>query len=459
MRLPIRARLALVTSALSAVVIGAGAFLLYSRLEDGLIEGVDAALRSRAQTLLVDPTRLSAGGELSEGDESFEQLLFIGRVDGRHEIRVIESSPAVNREPLVSLRDIGPVWAFRSPKVRQKVVQTHEEAVEARLLAIRVNPTKALVVGASLDDQIEALARLRTLLFVGGPLAVILIAGIGWLVAGVALRPVERMREEAAAISASELDRRLPVPRTGDELARLGGTLNEMLARLEQALERERRFVDDASHELRTPLANLRAELELALRRPRSMEDLERVVRSAAEETENLSRLAEDLLVLARADRGRLPVRRERIDLAELVGSVIDGFRPRAAEKGVGIESRIPDGETVDLDPLRMRQALGNLLDNALRHTARGGRIAVEAARANGQLALEVSDSGPGFAPELIPRAFEPFARSDPSRTRPDGGVGLGLAIVRVVAEAHGGVAEAANRSGGGAAVTLRIPI
>ena len=449
MRLPIRARLALVTAGLVAVVLAVGSAILYVQFRSGLIEAVDAGLRSRAQALLESGEALPAGGLLSEPEDAFAQVL---ASDGT----VLSSSQGIAGGALLSPADIQALDG--SPGFFDAVVETTDEPLESRLLAVPIEG-RVVVVGSALDDQNEALARLAALLWIGGPIALALIAGVGWLVAGVALRPVERMREEAAAISASELDRRLPVPRTGDELARLGGTLNEMLARLEQALERERRFVDDASHELRTPLANLRAELELALRRERSAEDLERVVRSAAEETENLSRLAEDLLVLARADRGRLPVRRERVDLAELVGSVIDGFRPRAAEKGVGIESRIAGGMSAELDPLRMRQALGNLIDNALRHTARGGAIAVEAARANGQLSVEVSDSGPGFAPEFLPRAFEPFARSDPSRTRPDGGVGLGLAIVRVVAEAHGGVAEAANRSGGGAAVTLRIPV
>jgi signal transduction histidine kinase len=231
-----------------------------------------------------------------------------------------------------------------------------------------------------------------------------------------------------------------------------------MLGRLEEAIERERRFVDDASHELRTPLSNLRAELELALRRSRTVAELERALTSAAEETDRLSRLAEDLLVLARADRGRLPVRRERVGVGEVVGSAVSSFAVRAAERDVTIEVVVDDDLGADLDAVRIGQALGNLVDNAIRQTPPGGAVTVWAARENGALRLEVRDSGPGFPDGFLPGAFEPFARPDPGRSRPEGGTGLGLAIVRAVAEAHGGRAEASNRNGGGAVVVLTIP-
>jgi heavy metal sensor kinase len=344
------------------------------------------------------------------------------------------------------------------PRFLEQDVPTAEEPAPVRFLAVPASDGRVLLVGASLDEQREALARLGILLAVGGPLALVLATGVGWVVAGAALRPVERMRAEAAAISSSEPGRRLPLSGTGDEVARLGETLNAMLERLEHALQRERRFVDEASHELRTPLANLRTELDLALRRARSAEELEAALRSAAEETERLARLAEDLLVLARADRGRVPVRREPVDLTSLLGGAIEAFAGRATEGGVSIEAHVPEGLRASLDPLRIRQAVGNLLDNALRHTPPGGKVTVEAARANGFLSLEVRDSGQGFPRSFLPSAFEPFARPDASRSRTDGGTGLGLAIVRAVAQAHGGAAEVRNRPQGGASVTLRIP-
>ncbi|HEX2424332.1 MAG TPA: ATP-binding protein, partial [Actinomycetota bacterium] len=293
---------------------------------------------------------------------------------------------------------------------------------------------------------------------IGGPLALILAVGVTWLLVGWTLRPVDSMRAEAAAISAGDPGRRLPVPGTGDELARLAETLNSMLDRLEEAIERERRFVDDASHELRTPLSNLKAELDLALRRSRTSDELERALRSASEEADRLARLADDLLVLARSDRGRLPIRREPVDVAEMVGGTVDSFAARASERGVGIDVRVPGELRADLDELRMRQALGNLLDNGLRYVPAGGRVSVAAERHDGSLWLEVRDDGPGFPAEFLPVAFEAFARPDASRSRPEGGTGLGLAIVAAVAQAHGGTAEAANLPGGGAVVVLSIP-
>jgi two-component system OmpR family sensor kinase len=452
MRLPIRARLTLVSTALMAVVLAALGAFLYLRFRADLIDAVDAGLRSRAETLVGRAGEaeavLGGDGTLIEAEEAFAQVLDTSG-------RVLDSSPAVGSGPLLDAGDLG---NLDDARLFQVSVPTEEETVPARLLAVPASGGRVVVVGASLDDQQEALARLAALLFVVGPLAVVLAGGASWLVAGAALRPVERMRAEAAAISASEPGRRLPVPDTGDEVARLGETLNQMLGRLEEALERERRFVDDASHEIRTPLANLRTELDLAVRRSRRPEELEGAVRSAAQETERLARLAEDLLVLARADRGRLPVRLEPVGVAEVAGSAAEAFAARAAEAGVAIEERVPEDLRASLDPLRMRQALGNLLDNALGHTPPGGKVRIEAALANGSLWLEVSDTGEGFSPGFLPRAFDPFTRPDVSRSRPHGGTGLGLAIVRAIAEAHGGVAEARNRPEGGASVILRIP-
>ena len=454
MRLPIRARLTLISAALMALVLAVSGGFLYLRLRADLLEAVDSGLESQAAALVPNVLRpdgsLGEGGGLIDPGDAFAQVLGTGAV-------VIQSSPGLRSAPLLTEAEVA---GLRGPRFLERDVQTVDEEVEGRLLAVPVTGGRILVVGASLDDQHEALARLAALMAVGGPLVLILAGGVGWIIAGAALRPVERMRIQAAAISASEPGRRLPPAGTGDEVARLGETLNEMLDRLEQALQRERRFVDEASHELRTPLANLRIELDLALRRARSSEELEAALRSAADEAERLARLAEDLLVLARADRGRVPVRREEVDLAELVGGEVDAFAARARQADISIEARVPDGLRSSVDPLRMRQAVGNLLDNAVRSTPPLGTVTIEVAHANGFLSLEVRDTGEGFPAAFLRNAFEPFARPDPSRSRPDAdeGSGLGLAIVRAVAEAHGGTVEAANRPGGGAAVTLLIP-
>ena len=227
-----------------------------------------------------------------------------------------------------------------------------------------------------------------------------------------------------------------------------------MLDRIEASLERERVFVADASHELRTPLAILRTELELADRQGRSPEELRAALRSAGEEADRLSQLAEDLLVIARSDRDGLPVARERVELKELLERVRDRFSSRAGGAGREIVISAPAHAPADLDPLRIEQALGNLVDNALRHGA--GPIRLTASHNGDSAELEVSDAGDGFPPEFEPDAFERFTRADEGRS--GGGAGLGLAIVRAIAAAHGGTVAIARLDGMGATIRISLP-
>jgi two-component system OmpR family sensor kinase len=271
--------------------------------------------------------------------------------------------------------------------------------------------------------------------------------------AAAALRPVERMRRRAAAVSAAETGERLPVPLANDEIGRLGRTLNEMLSRLEAAFGRERAFVSDASHELRTPLAILRTELELALRGEHTRQELEDALQSAAEETDRLSNLAEDLLVIARSDQGRLPVRIEDLDAGDLLVRVAGRFQTRARVEGRPLQPDPAPGVTVRADPARLEQALANLVDNALSYG--DGTVELTALASDGSVEIHVRDEGPGFPPAFLPRAFERFTRADEARSR--GGTGLGLAIASAIAVAHGGTAHAANREAG-ADVWIAIP-
>jgi len=227
-----------------------------------------------------------------------------------------------------------------------------------------------------------------------------------------------------------------------------------MLARLEAAFSRERTFVSDASHELRTPLALLKAELDLALSRPRTSEELGLALRSAAVETDRLSQLAADLLVLARADQERLPLRISTTPAHLILDDVQKRFARRAADLGRSVVVEAPSDLAVSVDRMRLEQALINLVENALRHGA--GTVLLTAVRSPDAVEVHVMDEGPGFAAGFIPRAFERFSRSDASRS--GGGAGLGLSIVDVIARAHGGSAHAGNRPGGGADVWLRLP-
>jgi hypothetical protein len=231
-----------------------------------------------------------------------------------------------------------------------------------------------------------------------------------------------------------------------------------MLERIEEAVRHERRFVDDASHELRTPLANLKAELDLALRRSRTPDELVAALRSASEETDRLARLAEDLLVLARANHGELPIRRSPVDVDALLTDTLRGFEAQAKARDVTVGSTVAVAKPVALDERRMRQVLANLLANAIRETPEGGRVTVDAILRDGWLEISVADTGAGFPDAFLAHAFDAFSRSDAGRARAEGGTGLGLAIVRAIVDAHGGSVEARNRPEGGALVAIRLP-
>jgi two-component system OmpR family sensor kinase len=327
----------------------------------------------------------------------------------------------------------------------------------SRLLAAPVERSGhrlVLVVGTTRQDRAETLSSLRGQLLVAIPFALILATLAGYVLAGFALKPVEAMRLRAEEISAETPGERLPVPETGDEIERLGATLNSMLARLEGALERERDFVADAGHELRTPLALLRTELELALRHSETAEELRAAIRAASGEAERLVQLAEDLLLIARTDKGELDLRVEPLEVSTLLASGATRFEWRAAEAGREIVLDASASAVVGGDRLRLEQALGNLIDNALRYGE--GPVRLEARPAGAEIELHVLDDGPGFPLEFLPRAFERFTRS--SADRSGRSTGLGLSIVQTIASAHGGVAGAANRAEGGADVWIRMP-
>jgi two-component system, OmpR family, sensor kinase len=429
-RLPIRLKLTAAFAAATLLVLAATGLFVYLRLESDLNESVTAALDSRAAT--VASTRDAAAGASGEREEGFAQLLDPGG-------RLIDHAGGPPRSALTRAE------LRRAAGGRRVIVERPLEGIDGtpRVLARRAGGD-VVVVGQSLGDRDETLAGLATSFAVGGPVAVLLASLLGYALASVALRPVEAMRRRAQEVSLAGADERLPLPAAHDEVRRLGETLNEMLERLRASFERERRFVADASHELRTPVAVIKTELEGALRARGPDPGLA----AAADECDRLAQLAEDLLVVARSGEGDLPLRRETVDADWLLERVRDRFADRAERAGRAIRVEAQPGLRVDADPLRLQQALGNLVDNALRHG--DGEIVLRAAP--GQ--LSVTDAGPGFDPDFAGRAFERFARGDGARTR--GGTGLGLAIVRAIAEAHGGSAEISSGPGTTVRISLR---
>jgi heavy metal sensor kinase len=450
-RVPIRIRLALVFGLAMALVLAGAGWFVYARVGSDLSSSLDQQLRGRAQDLSVLVRRGgsvgSTGGPLVERGESFAELVGAGG-------RVLEATPPIGRMLLLRPAELARARDDAVFADRPSVPGLDEGARLLALPVVRSGRRLILVVGATRGDRAETLASLRNAFVIGGPLALLLASLAGYALAGAALRPIEAMRRRAAEISGSSPGERLPVPEAGDEVSRLGRTLNEMLARLEDGLLRERRFVADASHELRTPLALLKTELELALGRARSPEELEDALRSAAASTERLARLADDLLLLARAEQGRLPLKREPVDVLDVLDGVARSFAARAETEGRTVRVDGNGALVLLADRLRLEQALSNLVDNALRHG--GGPVVLTAQARGGVAQLRVLDEGAGFPREFAVHALEPFTRAD---GRSGDGSGLGLAIVDTIARAHGGRAGAASRTGGGADVWLELPL
>ncbi len=435
MRLPLRIRLALVFSVAMALVLAGVGWFAYDRVGSDLNQALDQQLRGRAQDLSALVRRggslRATDGRLVEQGESFAQVV---AADGR----VVDATPPLGGKSLLSAGELA--------RARDGAVFVNRPSVPgldepARMLAVPLD-RRVLVAGTTRENRAETLNSVRDAFLIGGPVALLLASLAGYALAGAALRPIEAMRRRAADISTSSLDERLPVGEAGDEVSRLGETLNEMLSRIEGGVLRERRFVADASHQLRTPLSLLTTELDLALRRARSSEELGHALQSAAESTARLSRLADDLLLLARADEGRLPLKAEETDVADLVHEVGKRF-------GVRVET---EPLVVRADRLRLEQALTNMLDNAVRHGS--GDVLLTARRQNGSVELHVLDEGTGFPDGFLEHAFERFSRADPASRD---GSGLGLAIVETIARAHGGEAHAVNRPEGGADVWLAL--
>ena len=453
-RLPIRIRVAGAFAIAMAVVLVGTSWFVYASTSSHLTYALDHDLRLRADDLTAlvhtpgDTLRGTNESRFIESGEAYAQLL-----DSHG--RVLDATQALEASPLLAPEELRRALRGSFFANRHRVPGLDEPS---RLLAApveRQGQRLVLVVGTTRQDRAETLSSLRNQLLVAIPFALVLATLAGYVLAGFALRPVEGMRRRAEEISAETPGERLPVPETGDEIERLGETLNSMLARLEGALERERDFVADAGHELRTPLALLRTELELALRHSESADELRAAIRVASEEADRLVQLAEDLLLIARTEKGELALRLERLEIERLVTSVVTRFEWRAGEAGRELVVEPSSDALVSGDLVRLQQALGNLVDNALRWGA--GPVRLEARVIDTEVELHVVDDGAGFPDDFLPRAFERFARASVDRSGRS--TGLGMSIAQTIASSHGGSAGAANRAGGGADVWIRLPL
>lgn len=447
---PLRVRLTVAFASVMALVLAATGVLIYAQFVRDNDKRTDEELADRQAAIVgLAAGRQSAQHVLALAGEPLAQIYDRSGA-------LIASTRVLGRTPILGGEDLRRARQRAVVKTRSVVRGTGDGA---RLRAFALPGGRVAVIAESRDDRERELHRLAALLALALPGALVLASFAGYQVARAAFVPVEQMRARAADIGEGNLSRRLPEPGTHDELDRLAVTLNDLLDRLDAALERERRIVADASHELRTPISVLRTRLDVALRvGDQDPVRLRAALQDARGDSERLSRLADDLLALARADQGPLPLRAAPLDVQDILEQAAGrhAAAARHGERTIVVGNEIDGGAVVLGDADRVAQALDNLMVNALRYGA--GAIELRAGVSGASaVALSVRDHGAGYPVAFLPRAFERFSQADGSH----GGVGsgLGLAIVDAIARAHGGTATAANHPLGGAVTTITLPL
>lgn len=424
----LRLRTALAAAlAVALTVVAAGGGLVWA-VHRSLIDGLVTTARDTANEVAT----LVAAGSLPQPPPA-QPGVVVQVVDGSGRVVAASSSTARHH----------PVTGTRPAPGTSAVIRTAplNPADDADLtVAMTVRAGGFTVYAITSPQQAENSTHLLIALLAVVLVLLVVVAGaVGWLLVGRALRPVEAIRAEVADITTRHLHRRVPEPGRADEIGRLAATMNETLARLETATERQRQFVSDASHELRSPLAALLAQLDVARAHP-EVAEWPAVAGSVAAEGRRLSRIVDDLLLLARSDEGELAPRRETVDLDDLV--LEEGRRLRA-QRQVAVDLRAVGAGRVVGDAEQLSRVVRNLADNAERHARSTVTFAVTPH--DGTVQVVVADDGPGIPPAQRARVFERFARVDSARDRPAGGTGLGLAIVGTIVAAHGGTVRVAD--------------
>ncbi len=400
------------------------------------------------------------GVSREDGRLAFDPAALAGYDDDDHFIRVVTSTGTVIVDTSDPDDEVPSLRAGDDPG-EAKFAWVELDGEQFGIAAVPVVVDGAIAgrveVGRSRSDIDETLATLKSIFAIALPI-LLAFAGIGgYLVSGRALAPVAAITSMAAGIRPDDLAERLDLDLPDDELGRLARTFDAMLERIETAFERQRQFTSNAAHELRTPLSLMRSQVELTLARPREPAEYRDALANLHGDIDRLTTIVSILLALARADSERLQLVREPADLGEIVPLVLASYASQAGEKGIRLLDRSSPAPVLVDDDLIV-QLLVNLIDNALAHTPPGGTIAVGTETESGRTGLWVEDTGTGIAPEHQPHIFERFYRADAGRDRGAGGVGLGLAFCKAIAEAHGGSLTVESEPGHGARFDVCLP-
>jgi heavy metal sensor kinase len=357
-------------------------------------------------------------------------------------------------------KQIGPKRFHASQSLREEHLSDHKELLIFSLpFADRAGNQYLIETGAPYDQVERVLRGLLISLAIVFPLMVGAAIGGGYLLMRNALRPMDEIATTAERITSRNLNERVPIIATGDEVERLSVSMNRMIERLEGAFHHISRFSADAAHEIRTPLAIIRGELENAFQAPGLTEDLRETIGSALEEAERLSRIVDQLLEMSRLEAGETLVDRTRFDFTEMTRSTVDQMRLLAEEKNLKLKFEGTTPVDLEGDPLRLKQIVVNLVDNAIKYTPTGGSVSVSTFPQDGKVILEVADTGIGIPKEATSQIFHRFFRVDRARSRQLGGTGLGLAIVKSICAAYNGNVTVKSGEGKGAVFRVELPV
>jgi len=462
--MPLRVRLTLWYGTALAVILMTFALVLYAEMGRGLKDQVDRSLEEAAAVAIrsLESSRFGPFLQFEDLSAKFPELAVLDKF-----FQIFSPAGKITiQSPHIRSRDI---LLSRTALEAALAGKTTFESVRfpgdppLRLVSVPVKQGGELVsivrVGTSLQPVEETLHRLLIVLLVTVPVALMAALAGGWFLARRALRPVEAITLAAQRIAAGDLTQRLTVPPSSDEVGRLAVTFNEMIARLEASFRQIRQFTTDASHELRTPLTVMKGETELALRRPRSAEDYQRVLESSLEEIDRMTRIVDELLFLSRADLGEVKLESIPVRLDTLVEDIHRQATLLGQEQDVQVTLGTVTPATVRGDELRLRELLLNLVDNAIKYSQPGGKVEISLVTEGTIARLSVLDHGIGIPPEAQRRIFDRFYRTDAARAHAKKGTGLGLSICKWIAEAHHGRIEVQSTEGEGSRFTVVLPI
>jgi two-component system, OmpR family, sensor kinase len=463
--LPIRWRLTILYGGILSLLLLVFSAGVYVYFKNSLQRSIDAKLKSMADVISSSMTDLH--NQTVVGDLEQYLVNVLGRKPKGKLIQIMDSSGKVraNSNDIEADNFQTPFGTLERASSGEVVYETIEK-VHPRLRVVtlpivdrsKATSTSFVQVGTSLEDFDESMNRLLIILIIGTFTSVGFTIGVGYYMAKKALKPVDKIRKAAVKITFRNLDEYIDIGSRRDELGKLADTFNEMISRLRDAFQRINQFSIDVSHELKTPLTILKGGTEVALRKEREVTEYRTLLTSHLEEIDRMANIIDDLLLLSKADTGKMQLNLEEVSLRDLILDVYTDMKIFAEKKNVDLLVGDVEDSRIKGDELKLRRMLWNIVDNGIKYTQTGGKVEISSALENGDVRIEVKDTGVGIADTDIKYVFDRFYRADRARSR-ENGTGLGLSISKWIAEAHKGAIEVESRISSGSLFSIKLPL